>query len=223
MAFITTAISPVLSLYASKAMAWSYTRYYSPSTHPINKTPKYHEVQPFGSVSATQTDVTTGQYNQYGGFLDNEVTMNVTVTNIYLASGSASACKTGEPCTAAGTTTNSEEIDTSIYAPIVVTNEPSCTLTSYSYTTSGAGMPGPVTSDLFDWIYDIWDQATDRWPEGPTLAVSTYDVTLRAKLGGQAVTTKRCDIFLKPGQLNGLEIDDNQMSECVDPRLFDFY
>jgi hypothetical protein len=152
----------------------------------------------------------------------------VTVTKVYLASGSAPICGPDDkPCstTSTSTSTGSGGIDTTVYAPVVITNLASCTLTSYSYTTSISGHLGPrfALLETLDSMPGVLSQATDTGPDGPALAVSTYVVTLSTNLGGQAVTTTRCDIFLKPGQVSGLRIDsqDEQfMEECVDPRLY---
>jgi hypothetical protein len=179
-------------------------------------TQTFYHVFPTGSVSATSSETATEQYT---GFLGNEyITIDVTVTRIYLASGSAAAC-TFSPCKSTRTD-SSEDIDTTVFAPVVVTNAASCTQTSYRYTTSSSGTLSPV---MLNSMPGVLDQATDTGAAGPALAVTTYVVTVSTNLGGQAVTTRRCDVFLKPDQARGLTVgrdESDLVTECVDPRHY---
>ena len=196
-------------------MAWTYTQYFSPTTDPILGTQTFFDVYPTGSVSATSTDTTIEPFTGFLGWT--YITIDVTVTRIYLASGSASAC-TFSPCKSTTTGDDSKTIATTVIAPRVITNAASCTQTSYAYTTSSRG----TLEQLYDTMPGIWSQVTDTGASGPALAVSTYVVTLSTNLGGQAVTTTKCDVFLKPDQMRGLTVgpEETFVRECVDPRRY---
>lgn len=106
----------------------------------------------------------------------------------------------------ADSNTASPTITTHYYAPVTLSNPTSCTKTTFSYTDS-------VDVDLPD---TLTAQATDS-----SLAtyVTTYVSTIRTDLGGQAVTTSRCDVYLNSKAIPSATIfNDGFLTECVDPR-----
>ncbi|KAL2861180.1 uncharacterized protein BJX67DRAFT_375509 [Aspergillus lucknowensis] len=75
-------------------------------------------------------------------------------------------------------------ITTKYYLPLTVSNLASCTLTEYTYTEGvQVGLPSTLQA-----------QATD---ESLATLVTTYTSTISTNLGGQAVTTAVCDIYLR--------------------------
>ncbi|KAI9148073.1 hypothetical protein HJFPF1_11895 [Paramyrothecium foliicola] len=101
-------------------------------------------------------------------------------------------------------------IVTAFYVPAIVTNPSTCTLTQFSYTESiGIGIPTQFR-----------EQATN--PDLVEL-VTTYISTISTNLGGQAVTTSRCDVYFKSDAIpvieGGIRFNGNRyITECVDPR-----
>jgi hypothetical protein len=96
-----------------------------------------------------------------------------------------------------------------------VANPSSCTLTSYAYTTRQTVNPARLTE-----VPDAAEQATDT--AGEALFVTTWISTKSTNLGGQAVTTTICDVYLKDGAVGGVApgYELSAMSQCVDPRVF---
>ena len=98
---------------------------------------------------------------------------------------------------------------------MVVSNPASCTQTSYEYTTrKDVNLPYAYTD-----IPDASRQATEK---DQALLVTTWISTLSTNLGGQAVTTSICDVYLKEGVIGGVgpRAELSAMSECVDPRVY---
>lgn len=100
------------------------------------------------------------------------------------------------------------EMRTNYYVPVTIKNLASCTKTKYTYTDSAEiELPASLTA-----------QATD---ESLASLVTTYASTISTNLGGQAVTTTVCDVYL-----NGDAVPDAQeafvpeyyLTKCVDPR-----
>ncbi|KAJ5168867.1 uncharacterized protein N7482_004461 [Penicillium canariense] len=104
------------------------------------------------------------------------------------------------------TQTASPTIITNYYVPVTLSNPTSCTKTKFTYTDSiTVALPDSLTA-----------QATDS-----SLAtyVTTYVSTISTNLGGQAVTTSRCDVYLNDKAVPSVTIFSNAyLTECVDPR-----
>ena len=105
-------------------------------------------------------------------------------------------------------------ITTNYYHEMVVSNPTSCTQTSYEYTTRQSVNPYFMTD-----IPDATRQATE---EEQALLVTTWVSTKSTNLGGQAVTTSICDVYLKQDMIKGVgpNVELSAMSECVDPRVY---
>jgi hypothetical protein len=73
-----------------------------------------------------------------------------------------------------------------------------------------------TTLQLGDTTIDISPQATNSVE---ALFITTYVVTLSTDLGGKAVTTSFCDVYLKRDAVLGIvpELEAPYLSECVDP------
>lgn len=100
-------------------------------------------------------------------------------------------------------------IETNYYAPVTVSNPSTCTKTTFTYTDSiSIFVPDNLTP-----------QATD-----PTVAafVSSYVVTAGTDLGGQAITTTQCDVYLNSQAAPSIDPYpwDKYLDECVDPRHY---
>jgi hypothetical protein len=172
-------------------------------------------VYPTASVSATSTNTSTTLVS--GSMLDVEaLTYQVTVTDLFYPPG-APVCLSNffGTCGPTPTFAISGSITTNYYAPVVVSNPSSCTKTSFLYTTSQTIFPEIMISS----IPDVIDQATGS---AEALLVTTYVVTLSTNLGGQAVTTSVCDVYLKGDAVLGLVPYEEEypLSQCVDPRAF---
>ncbi|KAK6544817.1 hypothetical protein TWF694_001500 [Orbilia ellipsospora] len=179
------------------------------------------EVYPTGPVSISKSSVTT---TSEGGIVfgyPNLGHVNITVTFATLPAD-ASVCDAYADCSPP-ITYNNNGISTDIYAPLLITNKPSCTLSSVSYTTSSLvyqldGLDFPT----------LLDQATDTGSKGVALFVTTYTVTVDYNLGGQPILATSCSIWLKDGavRLNPGNRADYSMTEdeyliqCGDPRRY---
>lgn len=241
MAIVQTLVVSVLL--AAHAAAWTSTDYYTPTMSQDGfaetSTSAWQSVHPTGSVSGTLTNSSIMQITDTGVMVGTGrgfAVYDVTVTNIYLGP-SASACDTTfgifnpslfkNPCplTTASTTSTTRGADTGTpsatittrwFAPLVIANPKSCTLTSFSYTSSALVAPDSVFTKPYS---NLLPQAT----ESPMVKASTtYVATLSTNLGGQAVTTSVCDIYLDTGAAE-VSPDDKQstyLSQCVDPSSF---
>lgn len=92
------------------------------------------------------------------------------------------------------------------YAPVTLSNTTSCIKTIFTYTDSiDVALPDSLTA-----------QSTES-----SLAtyVTTYSSTISTNLGGQAVITSRCDVYLNSEAVPSATIlNDGYMTERVDPR-----
>lgn len=107
-------------------------------------------------------------------------------------------------------TTSTSSIQTHYYVPATVSNPTSCTKTKFTYTDSiGVKLPTYLTTQV---------------PDSSLVEhMTTYVSTISTNLGGQAVTTSRCDVYFKSGAVPVIEGDigvdgDYYLSQCVDPR-----
>ena len=200
---------------------WTYTDYYTTTTGLFLEgdqtiktvTSTYNiKVIPMGSVTVTFTNISTAlASDEYGS-----LTYPITVTQLFV-SPNASVCSANPwDCTSSQTTSSTPTIDTSYYAPLVISAPSSCTKTSFLYTTSQAIRPTSIGDDEST---DLVDQATES---SEAIFITTYIYTLSTNLGGQAVTTTRCDAYLSDGAVLGLESASEAyyLSQCVDPRRY---
>ncbi|KAJ5380934.1 uncharacterized protein N7496_003362 [Penicillium cataractarum] len=156
-------------------------------------------VSPISTSSDYHTDYATGKELASG---------IISVTTEYLILPNV----TGLPVSAfffdppTESTTASPTVTTQYYLPVTLSNPASCTKTTFTYTDSiSIILPDSLTA-----------QATDS-----SLAtyVTTYISTISTNLGGQAVTTSRCDVYLNSKAIPSATIwDDSYLTECVDPR-----
>jgi hypothetical protein len=170
-------------------------------------------VYPTASVSATSTNTSTTLVT--GGF-DITDTYPLTVTDLFYPPGASVCVSTGfKECSSTPTYIVRGSITTNYYVPFVVSNPSSCTKTSFLYTTSQT----VYVQSMIDSIPNVVDQATGS---AEALFVTTYVSTLSTNLGGQAVTTSICDVYLKGGEVLGLIPGDEAypLSQCVDPRVY---
>jgi hypothetical protein len=157
-------------------------------------------VSPVSTSTAYSTDYAQGKKLDHG---------KINVTTEYLILPNV----TGLPVSAfylfappSESTTASPTITTRYYVPVTLSNPASCTKTTFTYTDSiDVVLPNSLTA-----------QATDS-----SLAayVTTYISTISTNLGGQAVTTSRCDVYLNSKAVPEATILINGLiTECVDPR-----
>lgn len=201
--YLAMAVRPALA-------SWVVTEYVIVRNITTGILPDYIEestVYPTASVSPTSTstyvwtDYFLATQNGYG-----RAVVNVTTSSLMLPTE-----PTDLPVlTKAPTTTTRPSIKTNYYIPVTVSNPESCTLTDFTYTdTIGIEVPSLLTSRAT--MSDL------------ALLVTTYESTISTNLGGQAVTTSICDVYLKSDAVPVIDGDisvDNKdlLSECVDPR-----
>jgi hypothetical protein len=218
----------VLILYASNVAGWTYTEYLTVVTtegFDLQTTTTAVTVSPTGPVSPTKTEITTaatGIYYgaQYGVF-------NITVTDLYLGPGASVCTPSNFQFTCSPSTTASmlagafNTIETSVWAAVTISNPSTCTQTSFTYTTSSPG----ILENLGEQVQfpTIFNEAADTGSNGEGLFVTTYISTVSVDLGGQPITTTRCDIWLKNGALESIAPNESEqlyLSNCVDPRRY---
>ncbi|KAF3914652.1 hypothetical protein AA313_de0203591 [Arthrobotrys entomopaga] len=214
----------VLLLLLGQASALSYTKYYTMTTYVGSGTTTSEvEVYATGPIPISKRSVTTTSVG--GVFLGypNYAYANVTLTYA-LVGTDAPVCEAYKECDPPAS--NSNGIVTEIYGPIIITNRPSCTGSSFSYTTSSL-----VSYEVFGFSSDLpnlFDQATDTGPEGAGLFVTTYTTTVTHNLGGQPIIATSCTIWLKegvvelkPGNRADYSItEDEFLNQCGDPRSY---
>ncbi|KAJ5768093.1 hypothetical protein N7533_000676 [Penicillium manginii] len=105
--------------------------------------------------------------------------------------------------------TESPSVTTHYYLPVTLSNPASCTKTEFTYTDSAS-----VSLPKF-----LKAQATES---SIATFVSTYVSTISTNLGGQEVTTSRCDVYMnnKIVPMSSMDLIDYEryLTECVDPR-----
>jgi hypothetical protein len=205
----------------STAAGWTRTDHWQTTVITTYKGSLYTSsiaVYPTASASATSTNTSTTLVSDDapGAWLVSFHTYPITVTDLFYPPD-APVCTDGgfKECSPTPTYTISGSITTSYYAPVVIRNPSSCTKTSFLYTTQQAVWPpGEYLS-----IPDAVDQATGS---AEALFVTTYVSTLSTNLGGQAVTTSVCDVYLKQDAVLGVSpgYEAGPLSQCVDPRVY---
>jgi hypothetical protein len=214
-------------LLADRAAAWSLTNYFTTSIWTGGTVSSTYTlsipVSPTGSVSATSSNITTSSETVplfYLGPAPETLIYEITVTNLFLPTN-APVCVplnsfdvTTGYCSTSSTsrTTASPTITTRYFVPVIISNPSSCTQTSFSYTSS-------QDVDLSYLPSIVRTQATES-PEA--LFITTYVVTVSTNLGGQAVTTSVCDVYLKSDAVTGVlpVVEASYLSQCVDPSKF---
>lgn len=200
---------------------WTYTDYLTTTTlHFLSgestvTSTYYMKVYPTDSVRPTSTNITTALISDRGE--QGKTTYPITITQLFLSPTDISCSSDlGLGCSPSETATPTTTIDTSYYAPLVVSAPSSCTETSFLYTT-----PHPVLATGIGSSHDtnLADQATQS---SEALFVTTYLYTLSTNLGGQAVTTTRCDVYLNDEAVLGLRPGEEAfyLDQCVDPRRY---
>lgn len=212
LSFLATCISTVAG--------WTYTGYYQTSVREFVGSSSIENIQvyPTGPVTATRTTTSTTLFSYRHYLFGSATTYPITVTGLFL-SPNASVCSgfLGVGCTPTSTTNPSPSIDTLFYAPIVVSAPSSCTKTSFLYTTSQAVYLNNLGQNP---TTDLSQQATES---AVAIFVTTYVYTLSTNLGGQPVTSTRCDVYLKEGAVLGLlptRDEASYLEQCVDPRRY---
>ncbi|KAH8705482.1 hypothetical protein BGW36DRAFT_435343 [Talaromyces proteolyticus] len=163
-------------------------------------------ISPTSTSTSYSTDYVFG--NGYGGGGFNEARINVTVELLVLPNVTnlpVSDFHIWDP--PVETATASPTIESYYYAPVTLSNPASCTQTTFTYTDS-------VAISLPD-TYVAQATATSI-----ATYVTTYVSTISTNLGGQAVTTSRCDVYFNSEAIPSAEIldADHYLTECVDPR-----
>ncbi|KAM7208180.1 hypothetical protein V8F20_001460 [Naviculisporaceae sp. PSN 640] len=214
----------LLSLLPS-TLAWTRTDHWQTSVITTTSKKLYTSsipVFPTGSPApkpiSSNTSTTVITTKPIVALVSTYLTYLVTVTDLFYA-----ASETKNLCISTGFTRCSPtptfiqpgttSITTNFYAPVLIQNPSSCTLTSYSYTTRQS-VNVPIMDDS---IPAVAQQATQS---AQAALVTTWVSTRSTNLGGQAVTTTMVDVYLKEGAVGGIgPLDElSAMSECVDPR-----
>ncbi len=200
----------VLSL-LDTAAAWSSTNYWQTSLITSGKTASTTSI----SVLPTGTDTATASTSSTTTFTSGGLTILLTVYDLFYRP-SAAVCTPSRVLTPCGPTptlsrVTATTITTTYWAPVHLANPTSCTKTSFDYTTaSTVALPS-------QWIPDIAQQATQSVE---ALLVTTYVKTLSINMGGQAVTTSVCDVYLRTDAVLAViyTAESSLLRECVDPR-----
>lgn len=209
--------APLFFSWIRAVAGWTYTNYYTTDTGIFllyqggQSTATYNiKVYPTGPVTATSTNISTTLAGYAGGVHDFTL-FPMTVTELFL-SPNASVCSAD----CGSSTSPTPTIDTSYYAPLVISAPSSCTKTSFLYTTSQAIYVRGIGDDQST---ELVDQATES---SEALLITTYVYTLSTNLGRQAVTTTRCDVYLSEGAVLELQSADEAyyLNQCVDPRRY---
>jgi hypothetical protein len=194
---------------AQSSAAWQLTYYATETVLPLawgGKTTTITPVVTTAPLTVTPISTSTAYSTDYaqGRKLDHG---KINVTTEYLILPNV----TGLPVSAFDlfappSESSSATITTHYYVPVTLSNPASCTKTTFTYTDSiDVVLPNSLTA-----------QATDS-----SLAayVTTYVSTISTNLGGQAVTTSRCDVYLNSKAAPEATILNNGLiTECVDPR-----
>ncbi len=220
----------LFTAYLDVATAWTYTEYrqWGPMDDPFyygSTTTVPWTVSPTGPVSPTSTNITTTQ--TVLNFASGAAYFNITVTDLFVGPNASVCTPNGYSFTCKASTTTAtptEEITTSIWAAVTISNPPSCTRTAFTYTTSSRD--GLKNIDYYPTFPGIYSQAADTGPAGEALFVTTYVSTVSVNLGGQAITRMQCDIWLKPDAMASIGPDEGEryyLKNCVDPRRYRCY
>ncbi|KAH7187589.1 hypothetical protein DER44DRAFT_890543 [Fusarium oxysporum] len=197
---------------ARLSIAWDTTYYVVVRSITTEIMPDYNQTETVGLTApltvSPVTERTTSRTDYFVATENGDGRAVVDVTTIEVRLPTSAALPTSASGSSAPRTESS--IETHYYAKAVVSNPSSCTKTKFTYTDSiGVSLPDSLT-----------DQATDS---SLVELVTTYVSTISTNLGGQAVTTSRCDVYFNakavPVGYPDIGIDgESLLSECVDPR-----
>ncbi|KAK2926321.1 CRAL/TRIO, N-terminal domain, partial [Fusarium oxysporum f. sp. vasinfectum] len=197
---------------ARLSIAWDTTYYVVVRSITTEIVPDYNQTEtveltaPLTVSPVTERTISRTDYFVATENGDGRAVVDVTTIEVRLPTSAAL------PTSTSGSSAPRTEpsIETHYYAKAVVSNPSSCTKTKFTYTDSiGVSLPDSLT-----------DQATDS---SLVELVTTYVSTISTNLGGQAVTTSRCDVYFNadavPVGYPDIGIDgESLLSECVDPR-----
>lgn len=234
-------LAPVIILFlqAGSVLGWTYTEYLSTALSSFDFDTQVYSttwtVIPTGSVSPTSSNIRTTQAMVDAGdgidilLGDQYATIALTVTDLFLGPN-ASVCTVGYDILDNGcepTSTTTDGISTTYWAPLIVTEPPGCTKTSFTYTTSTAvGLDDVVTSVDDDFIsYSaLTKQATATGSGGEALFVTTNVLVLTSTdyPGIPPTTTTACDVYLKSDAVVGIQAlaEATYLDQCIDPRRY---
>ncbi|KAJ4075652.1 hypothetical protein NW760_015411 [Fusarium oxysporum] len=197
---------------ARLSIAWDTTYYVVVRSITTEIVPDYNQTETVELTApltvSPVTERTTSRTDYFVATENGDGRAVVDVTTIEVRLPTSAALPTSASGSSAPRTESS--IETHYYAKAVVSNPSSCTKTKFTYTDSiGVSLPDSLT-----------DQATDS---SLVELVTTYVSTISTNLGGQAVTTSRCDVYFNaeavPVGYPDIGIDgESLLSECVDPR-----
>ncbi|WKT53745.1 hypothetical protein QSH57_004329 [Fusarium oxysporum f. sp. vasinfectum] len=197
---------------ARLSIAWDTTYYVVVRSITTEFVPDYNQTETVELTApltvSPVTERTTSRTDYFVATENGDGRAVVDVTTIEVRLPTSAALPTSASGSSAPRTESS--IETHYYAKAVVSNPSSCTKTKFTYTDSiGVSLPDSLT-----------DQATDS---SLVELVTTYVSTISTNLGGQAVTTSRCDVYFNadavPVGYPDIGIDgESLLSECVDPR-----
>ncbi|KAG6979732.1 hypothetical protein Forpi1262_v017065 [Fusarium oxysporum f. sp. raphani] len=210
-------LSPLRTLILPLALArlstaWDTTYYVVVRSITTEFVPDYNQTETVQLTApltvSPETERTTSRTDYFVATENGDGRAVVDVSTIEVRLPTSAALPTSASGSSAPRTESS--IETHYYAKAVVSNPSSCTKTKFTYTDSiGVSLPDSLT-----------DQATDS---SLVELVTTYVSTISTNLGGQAVTTSRCDVYFNadavPVGYPDIGIDgESLLSECVDPR-----
>ncbi|KAH8897944.1 hypothetical protein GQ53DRAFT_818196 [Thozetella sp. PMI_491] len=121
-------------------------------------------------------------------------------------------------CSTTPTQTAGPAILTRVFAPMLVTPPASCTDTSFSYTSSKCLNPDTQASNPLTSIAGDPDQLS-------AVLITTYVFTPSTDVSGVGAATTYCDVFLKPGAVEGpnaltAQSENTYLSQCIDPSSY---
>ena len=208
------------------ARAWDMTSYYNYSTEVFGGNPPTTlstivPVVPTGPVTGTSTSIITTSFVDGANF-----TYAYTLTSLFLAP-SASWCAfqgegVGNVKICSGTTglinpplpTSNSLDQTRYFVPVLITPPASCTMTSFSYTSSVQITPFELPGSMITEI--------TTGTGGEALFITTYVEVISTDLGGQPITATVVEVFLKTDAVQGVTpIKEKQkLTQCVDPSVY---
>jgi hypothetical protein len=170
-----TLFAPLFFSWIGAIASWTYINYYTTETGVFllpsggESTATYNiKVFPTGSVTVTSTNISTGLASYTGDVIFDTLAYPMTVTELFLPPN-ASVCSAGGYRRGSSQTTSpTPTIDTSYYAPLVISAPSSCTKTSFLYTTSRTIHARSIGEDRST---ELVDQATES---SEALFITTY-------------------------------------------------
>ncbi|KAF3384392.1 hypothetical protein F1880_002351 [Penicillium rolfsii] len=206
---------------------WSYTQYWATvassgwaglSTHTGVTCPTGTPPRPTSTTTNTST-IELLLPNTISEFEEDKITVPITMTyfdlpaNVSFTAGVTDYSVIVSDFACASDHVSSSITDTHFYAPAIISNPPSCTLTSFHYTTS--------------YSVSLGDSQLISQAMGSSIAELITQVTsvISTDLGGQQVKSTYTAVFMSKEAFgpNGIQAAPNEegyLSECVDPRRY---